>query len=62
MGYGRVIIYRDRTGKWWWRFVAGNGMLMADSGQGYTRRSSACRAWECLADSLRHKVIHPPLG
>lgn len=25
-------------GKWRWRFVASNGRILADSGQGYTRR------------------------
>ncbi len=61
MGYGRVIIYKDRTGKWWWRFVAGNGVIMADSREGYTTRASACRAWACMTESLRHKSIHPSL-
>ena len=27
--------YRDRRGQWRWRFVAANGRIIADSGEGY---------------------------
>lgn len=37
-------IYRDRAGKWRWRLVAGNGKIVADSGQGYSRRDHVVSA------------------
>lgn len=42
-----VEIYKDRgilLRRWRWRRVAANGRIIADSGQGYTRRWSAERA------------------
>lgn len=33
--------YRDRRGRYRWRFVAPNGNIMADSGQGYARNDAA---------------------
>lgn len=40
-----VWIYPDAAGGWRWRFVGSNGNVMADSGEGYTRRGAARRAW-----------------
>lgn len=41
-----VEVYRQRgvLRRWRWRRVANNGRIIADSGQGYTRRWSAKRA------------------
>lgn len=39
-----VEVYRDTARKWRWRHKAGNGQIIADSGQGYTLRRSAIRA------------------
>lgn len=41
----RVTVYQDRKGTWRWRFTV-NGRVMADSGEGYTRRRQAWRAWD----------------
>lgn len=38
-----VVLYRDRSDRWRWRYVAQNGHLLADSGQGYSRRIDAYR-------------------
>lgn len=40
----RTFVYRDSAGLWRWRCVAGNGDIVADSGQGYTRAHDARRA------------------
>lgn len=40
----KFVIYKDRSGEWRWRLVARNGRIVADSGEGYTRRRSAVRA------------------
>lgn len=41
----KATIYRDRKGEWRWRMRAANNRVVADSGEGYTRRSSALRAF-----------------
>lgn len=33
-------IYMDRRARWRWRLKAANGRILADSGQGYTRRDN----------------------
>lgn len=39
----RIEVYRAESG-WWWRFKAANGRILADSGQGYSRRIDAFNA------------------
>lgn len=36
-------VYEDEAGEWRWRFKASNGRIMADSGEGYTKRGD-CEA------------------
>jgi uncharacterized protein YegP (UPF0339 family) len=45
-------VYRDRANEWRWRLVHRNGTILADSGEGYTRRNDANRA----VDRLRERV------
>lgn len=40
----RLTIYRDKRGEYRWRLVHKNGCIMADSGEGYTRKRDARRA------------------
>lgn len=40
----RLTIYRDRKREWRWRLKHKNGCIMADSGEGYTRKPDAMRA------------------
>jgi uncharacterized protein YegP (UPF0339 family) len=42
-------VYRDGRGEHRWRFIAPNKRIIADSGEGYTKRSSAVRAARRLA-------------
>lgn len=34
----KFFVYQDIAGKWRWRLLAGNGRIIADSGQGYSRK------------------------
>lgn len=46
----KVVIYKDRKGEWRWRFVAPNGRIVADSGEGYKRKGNAIRGFKSLRD------------
>jgi len=39
-------VFEDAAGEWRWRFVAGNGEIIADSGEGYASRRNAREAAE----------------
>ncbi|MCG1003070.1 MULTISPECIES: HVO_2922 family protein [Halobacterium] len=45
-------IYRDVAGEWRWRLVHKNGNILADSGEGYSRRRDARRAVDRLQDRV----------
>ncbi|TQQ79000.1 DUF1508 domain-containing protein [Halonotius roseus] len=45
-------VYTDNAEQWRWRLVHKNGNILADSGEGYTRRNDANRA----VDRLRERV------
>ena len=54
----RFIIYCDKSGRWRWRLVAGNGRIVADSGQGYARQREAFAAiWR-----VRRAIDRDPFG
>lgn len=36
--------YEDTNGEWRWRLVAGNGRIVADSGEGYDSEANVIRA------------------
>lgn len=40
----KLHIYQDARGEFRWRMVASNGKTVADSGEGYKRRSGAVKA------------------
>jgi len=37
-------VFKDKADEWRWRMVAGNGRIVADSGEGYSSKSNARRA------------------
>ena len=39
-----LVVYRDRAGEHRWRFIAPNGHIVADAGEGYATRANAIRA------------------
>lgn len=45
-GGERFEVYEDSSGRYRWRLKAGNGEIIADSGQGYSRENEAHRAVE----------------
>lgn len=45
--------YKDTAGEWRWRFVASNGRIMADSGEGYKTKRGAVRAQARLTQIIR---------
>ncbi len=45
----RAEVYRDRRREFRWRFVAANGKLVANSGEGFPTRSRAWRAFRTAA-------------
>lgn len=40
----RFVVYHDAGKGWRWRLKAANGLVIADSGEGYATRSNAVRA------------------
>jgi uncharacterized protein YegP (UPF0339 family) len=51
-----VNIYRDKKKEWRWHLIA-NGHIMADSGEGYTRRRAARRAWIRFAGYIMNGTV-----
>ena len=45
-------VYQDTAGEWRWRLVHRNGNILADSGEGYTRRNDANRAVERIQTGI----------
>jgi uncharacterized protein YegP (UPF0339 family) len=46
----RFEVYEDAAGEFRWRLVAGNGEIVADSAEGYTRWEDAERAVETVRE------------
>lgn len=42
-------IYQDKRGEWRWRLRHSNGRIMADSGEGYSRRSDCRKGFDRVA-------------
>ena len=60
----RFVLYEDRAEQWRWRLVAGNGRIVADSGESYTRQEDARRGIDRVtavaptADRLQYGQPH----
>ena len=48
-------IYPDKAGEWRWRLVAGNGRIVADSGEGYASKANVKRAIKRLITAFRRQ-------
>lgn len=46
-------IYTDDGGEFRWRAKAANGLIIADSGEGYTRKEDAERAKDRLVELIK---------
>lgn len=40
----KTVVYQDAAGEWRWKRVAGNGRIVASSGESFTRLADAERA------------------
>lgn len=40
----KTVVYQDKAGAWRWKRIAGNGEIIADSAEAYTRMADAERA------------------
>lgn len=50
-GGAHFIIYQDAKKEWRWRLIAGNGNVLADSGEGYTKKADAEKGVEFIRNS-----------
>lgn len=50
-------IYRDRAGEYRWRLLHENGNILADSGQGYTRRSDALEGVQSVKSNIEDAEV-----
>lgn len=57
MKYPKAEIYEDLRGEWRWRLKAKNSRVIADSGEGYKRRSGAIRAWQATQQIVRGTCV-----
>ena len=48
----RFEAYPDRSGEWRWRWLARNGRIRADSGEGYWSKRSCLRSIERVRGEL----------
>ena len=52
-------VYQDVRGEWRWRFIAPNGRILADSGEGYKRREACLRGMRTVGDGCYwDEIIH----
>ena len=49
--------YPDRKKEWRWRLKAGNGQIVADSGEGYTTKSSCLAAIERVKSNIKGATV-----
>lgn len=48
--------YQDLKGEWRWRFIASNGRIIAESGEGYKRLSGALEGFNSLVSVADYKT------
>ena len=44
-------IYKDKAGEYRWRYIAANGNIIADSGEGYINKSDCQNGIDIMKDS-----------
>lgn len=50
-------IYKDASGEWRWRLVAKNNRIVADSGEGYKRKSAVKKIVLKIIESVSRQEI-----
>ena len=53
----KITVYEDKKGEFRWHLKAGNGRIIADSGEGYSSKSKANRALDTVFDAFGNCVI-----
>jgi uncharacterized protein YegP (UPF0339 family) len=54
-------VYQDKAGGWRWRRVAGNGEIVADSGESYSRKFDALMAArDVFGEELEGPAVEGP--
>ena len=48
--------YLDNAGRWRWRAIAGNGQIVASSGQGYSSRRKAAQGMKAARKAMKRPV------
>ncbi len=56
----RFEVYESKS-KWYWRFVARNGRVMADGGQGYHNKGNTQKAVKRLIEDVA-QIYHTSQG
>ncbi len=52
-----IEVYKDKKGEFRWRLWSPNGRIVADSGEGYTRRDNLNRALTVLKTAFQSNDI-----
>lgn len=50
-------LYEDKADEWRWRLIHRNGNIMADSGEGYVRKTDARNAIETIREHVEDAEI-----
>lgn len=50
-------VFRDNAGEWRWRLVAGNGNIIADSGEGYQSKQGVQRGIDSVKRSAANANV-----
>lgn len=45
---GKVVFFKDVSGQWRWRMIAGNGLTLAVSSEAYKNRQDCLEAWNTV--------------
>ena len=48
-----IFYFQDAAGEWRWQLVAPNHRIIADGGEGYTRKSNVIRAAKNMVKGIR---------
>jgi uncharacterized protein YegP (UPF0339 family) len=55
-------IYKDEFNEWRWRLKARNGKIVADSAEGYKRKSVCANGIKFLQSADRARIVEVPAG
>jgi uncharacterized protein len=53
----KFLIFRDAAGEWRWRCKARNGRIIAESGEGYTRKAMAIKRLHIFRFAVQTKTV-----